>query len=115
MRAAVNKKGSTPLKPELDRIAVISKKDQLVEAIAYPAIRWRSGAVWFRAPPDLHNASVEIADVAQGGLGLPDRDYYSDPYEVVKETREKYLDHSPSTFVLLGDAEAAAKKRKPRR
>src|SRR5689334_14714548 len=74
----VNKKGSTPLKPELDRIAAITTKDQLVDAVAYLQSMGVQAIFNFGSSPDLHNASMEVANVSQGGLGLPDRDYYSD-------------------------------------
>ncbi|MBZ5503982.1 MAG: M13 family metallopeptidase [Acidobacteriia bacterium] len=108
--ATVNKKGSTPLKPELDRINAISNKDQLVEAIAYLHSLGVPAVFGFGATPDLHNASMLIANIGQGGLGLPDRDYYFEADPKSQETREKYLDHMAKMFVLLGDDEAAAKK-----
>ena len=87
--AAVDKKGSTPIKPELARIAAITTKDQLVETIAYLQSVGVQALFNFGASPDLHNASMEIANIAQGGLGLPDRDYYSDTgREVTGNTRE---------------------------
>src|SRR6185312_15794930 len=106
----VDKKGSTPLKPELDRIAAITTKDQLMDTIAYLQSLGVQALFNFGASPDLHNASMEIANVFQGGLGLPDRDYYSDTDPKSQETREKYLEHMAKMFVLLGDDEAAAKK-----
>ena len=108
--ATVNKNGSAPLKPELDRIAAITNKDQLVETIAYLQSLGVQAVFGFGASPDLHNASMQIANIAQGGLGLPDRDYYSDTDAKSQETREKYLEHVAKMFVLLGDDEAAAKK-----
>lgn len=107
---AVNAKGSTPLKPELDRIAAISNKDQLLETIAYLHSVGVPALFGFGASPDLHNASTMIASVSQGGLGLPDRDYYLEQDPKSQETRQKYVEHVGKMFVLLGDDEAAAKK-----
>ena len=64
----------------------------------------------FGAQADLHNASTQIANVAQGGLGLPDRDYYLNTDGKSVETRQKYLEHMANMFVLLGDSRDAAKK-----
>jgi endothelin-converting enzyme/putative endopeptidase len=108
--AAVNSKGSTPLKPEMDRIAAITNKDQLIDTIAYLQAKGVPSLFNFGAAPDLHNASMLIANVAQGGLGLPDRDYYLENDAKSQETRQKYLEHVAKMFVLLGDDEAAAKK-----
>jgi putative endopeptidase len=108
--SGVNAKGVAPLKPELDRIAAISSKDQLFEAIAYLHSLGVPAVFGFGAQPDLHNASTQIATVGQGGLGLPDRDYYSDTDQKSQETRQKYLEHMANMFVLLGDSQDAAKK-----
>jgi predicted metalloendopeptidase len=108
--ATVNKKGSAPLKPELARIAAITNKDQLVETIAYLQSLGVQALFGFGATSDLHNASMQIANVVQGGLGLPDRDYYSDTDDKSKETRQKYLEHVSKMLVLLGDDEAKAQK-----
>src|SRR6266700_1457999 len=106
----VDKKGIAPLKPELDRIAAISTKDQLIDTMAYLQSLGAPVIFGFGAGPDLHNASTQIANVSQGGLGLPDRDYYFDTDEKSKETRQKYLEHVANMFVLLGDTPEAAKK-----
>ncbi len=108
--SSVNAKGSSPLKPELDRIAAITSKDQLIEALAYLHSMGVSALFNFGASSDLHNASMEIANVGQGGLGLPDRDYYLDDDTKSQETRQKYLEHMSRMFVLLGDDQAAAQK-----
>jgi putative endopeptidase len=108
--AAANSKGSTPLKPEMDRIAAITSKDQLLETIAYLHSLGVPSLFGFGAAPDLHNASMLIANVGQGGLGLPDRDYYFETDPKSQETRQKYLEHMARMFVLLGDNEATAKK-----
>ncbi len=108
--AAVNAKGAAPIKPELDRIAAITNKDQLVDTIAYLHSLGVGVLFGFGAQADLHNASTQIANVAQGGLGLPDRDYYLDTDPKSVETREKYLEHMANMFVLLGDNADTAKK-----
>lgn len=112
---AVNSKGSAPLKPLLDRIAAISSKDQLIDTVAYLNLQGGGpgggGALFgFGAQPDLHDASVEVAQVVQGGLGLPDRDYYIKDDAKSQETRTKYQEHLARMFKLLGDDDATAQK-----
>lgn len=107
---AVNAKGSTPIKPELSRIAAISNKDQLMATVAYLHSRGVPALFNFGSSPDLHNASMMVANIFQGGLGLPDRDYYLGQDDKSKETREKYLEHVSTMFTLLGDAPDTAKK-----
>jgi putative endopeptidase len=107
--SAVNAKGAAPLKPELKRIAAIRSKDQLITTIAYLHSIGAPALFGFGAQPDLHNASTQIANVGQGGLGLPDRDYYLGTDAKSQETRQKYLEHMANMFVLLGDKPDQAK------
>jgi putative endopeptidase len=115
--AAVNAKGAEPLKPVLDRIAAIKTKDQFIDTLAALQASGALGGGFggstlfnFGSSPDLHDATREIANVAQGGLALPDREYYlaSDPKS--QETRERYLAHMSKMFVLLGDEQGAAQQ-----
>ncbi|HEY6309085.1 MAG TPA: M13 family metallopeptidase [Candidatus Angelobacter sp.] len=107
--SAVNAKGAAPLKPELKRIAAIRTKDQLITTIAYLHSIGAPALFGFGAAPDLHNASTQIANIGQGGLGLPDRDYYLAADAKSQETRQKYLEHMANMFVLLGDKPDQAK------
>jgi predicted metalloendopeptidase len=107
---AVNAKGSAPLKPALDRIAAIHDKAGLIDTIAYLQTQGVSALFNFRSNPDLHDASMEVANVQQGGLGLPDRDYYLADDAKSVETRQKYQAHVAKMMTLLGDDPALAKK-----
>ncbi|HEV3041988.1 MAG TPA: M13 family metallopeptidase [Candidatus Angelobacter sp.] len=106
----VDSKGSAPLKPLLDRIASISNKDQFIETLAALQSQGIPALFGFTSQPDLHNASVEIANVSQGGLTLPDREYYVSSEAKFQETRDKYRDHVAKMFTLLGDEPAEAQK-----
>lgn len=106
----IDANGSAPLKPELDRIAGISSKDQLIDYVAHLHAMGVNVVFGFGAQPDLHNASTIVATVGQGGLGMPDRDYYLKTDAKSQETREKYLTHVTNMFKLLGDDEATAGK-----
>jgi len=108
--AAANAKGAAPLKPLLDRIAAIQNKEQLMTTAAYLHSVGVPVLMGWGSQPDLHNASMMIANVSQGGMGLPDRDYYIATDAKSAETRDKYLAHVAKMFALLGDDEAAAKK-----
>ena len=100
---AANAKGFSPLKAELKRIADVQNRDQLVDTVAYLHSVGIPALFNFYPQADLHDASMEIATVGQGGLGLPDRDYYINDDAKSKETREKYLAHMANIFALLGD------------
>jgi predicted metalloendopeptidase len=106
----VEKKGLAPLQPELDSIAAIKDQAGLITALAHLHAQGVPALFGFRAFPDLHNASMEIAFVSQGGLGLPDRDYYLTQDAKSKETRDKYVAHMEKMFALLGDDAATAKQ-----
>ena len=107
---AVEAKGFDPIKPDLARISAIGNQDQLIDAISYLQAKDVKAVFVFSSEPDLHDASIEIAGIRQGGLGLPDRDYYIKDDAKSKETRDKYLAHVERIFTLLGDDEATAKK-----
>jgi putative endopeptidase len=62
----------------------------------------------FGGSPDLKNSSMVIASAGQGGLSLPNRDYYTKEDAKSKEVREKFLEYSKNMFKLLGDSEAKA-------
>ncbi len=57
----------------------------------------------FYSQPDMHDSAETIATLDQGGITLPDRDYYikDDPKSV--ETRQKYVEHVQKMFELAGD------------
>jgi putative endopeptidase len=121
--SAVDAKGASPLMADLERIAKLKSKSELAAEVG----RLHSqGAVIFMGrgggpPPafnfgsqgDFRNASLMVASADQGGLGLPDRDYYLQTDEKSKATLKQYQDHVVQTFQLLGDpldrATAAAK------
>jgi len=98
---AVDSKGAEPLKPALDRIATIDSKKQIADVAADMV----QGGVLFRfgSTQDFRDASQMIAEADQGGLGLPDRDYYTkdDPKSV--DLRKAYMAHVQKMFQLLGD------------
>ena len=73
---AVDAKGIDPLTPELERIAAAKDKSALIEVMARVHLLGPNPLFNFYSAPDLHNANMVIAYIDQGGLSLPDRDYY---------------------------------------
>ncbi len=106
----IEQRAITPLQSELERIAHISSVRDLVEETA--RLQQRQVNVFFRfgPAPDLKNAKMNIAELDQGGLGLPEKDYYfrTDPKSV--EIREKYVASIAKTFELAGVNQAEAAK-----
>jgi putative endopeptidase len=99
---AVNAKGVAPVKPELDRIAAVKDKGALIDEIAHVHLTGPSPLFNFYSAPDLHHADQVIAYIDQGGLTLPDRDYYikDDPDKV--EKRQFLVDYATQLFTLAG-------------
>jgi len=62
----------------------------------------------FGANQDVKDSSQIIAQLVQGGLGLPDRDYYTNDDAKSKATREEYVTHVNRTFLLMGDSPGRA-------
>src|ERR1019366_2026031 len=77
---AIEKLGAKPLLPELDRIAALRSKQDLAEYAAttqFPPSLYGGGTlITFRSNQDFKDSTQVIAEADQGGLGLPDRDYY---------------------------------------
>ena len=112
--AQVNKLGAKPIDPMLDRIAKIKTTDDVIIMVAYLHGQGIRSLFRMTSSPDMHDAKMMIADVDQGGLGLPDRDYYLKDDDKSKETRAKYLAHVQKMLELSGmpakDAESGADK-----
>jgi putative endopeptidase len=101
----VDEKGLDPLKPELDRVAAVKDKGELMEAIGRAFMIGPNPLFNFYSNSDLHNAGMVIANIDQGGLSLPDRDYYikDDDAKRVK-IRNEFVDHVAATFKLAGQS-----------
>ena len=108
--ANVDKLGVTPIKPELDRIAALQKRDELPVLLAHLHTIGVNAFFDFSANQDFANANQVISYYNAGGLGLPERDYYfrTDPKSA--EQRKQYVDHVHKMFVLAGEPEAQAHK-----
>lgn len=106
--SVIEKKGTAPLAPELQRINNLKTKSDLIRQVAYMHRNGTPALFAFYSQPDLHDSTETIAVLDQGGITLPDRDYYlkDDPKSV--ETRQKYLEHMRKLFELAGDATEVA-------
>jgi len=100
--AKIEELGLSPLKSELKRIEAIKTKGDIVKEIAHMHQYSASPLFYFYSSPDAKNSKFEIASIYQGGLGLPDRDYYVNNDARSKEIREKYLKHIGNMFDLMG-------------
>ena len=101
---AVNAKGIAPLQPELDRVAAAKDKAALIDEIAHVHLVGPSPLFNFYSAPDLHNADTVIANIDQGGLSLPDRDYYIKDDARMVDMRKHFVDYVTETFTLAGQS-----------
>jgi endothelin-converting enzyme/putative endopeptidase len=107
---AIEKKGIAPLQPELDRIAAIESKDQLAAEIAHLQRLQVDAFLSFGEQQDFKDATRQIASIDQGGLGLPEKDYYFRTDAKSEEQRKQYVQHLANILKLLGEPEARAAK-----
>jgi putative endopeptidase len=107
--AAVEAQGAKPLEPELARIAAVKDIGGLQEEIARFHAHRIPALFGFGAAQDYKDSRSVIAQAVQGGLGLPDRDYYTKDDERSRKIRDEYVAHVARTFQLAGsDADRAA-------
>ena len=112
--------GARALKPELDRIAAIATSADLARAIAQISRDWLrplpGGAAPLPPSPinigvsvDIKNPTRYVVAIGQGGLGLPDRDYFLVNDPVFAKAREAYKTHLVHMFQLAGMSDAPAR------
>lgn len=108
--AQINAAGIKPIEKELKAIAGIKSKKQLDVEIARLHTLRVHPLFFFYAGADEKNSSMDIANLHQGGLGLPDVDYYLKNAASIKKIREAYVQYIAKLFVLKGDSEEQAQK-----
>ena len=107
----IEQKGKAPLLPELQRISDITNRQQMEDEVA--RLQQMQVPVFFNfgSSPDLNDARMVIGDLDQGGLGLPERDYYFRTDPKSQEIRQKYVKHLEKLYELIGVSESDAQKK----
>jgi putative endopeptidase len=110
--ARVDRLGASPLKADLDAISAATSVGALTRLIVRLQRESAGRSILFKTSSDQDpdDSEIEIASFDQGGLGLPDRDYYVKTDAKSKDNREKYQAHVEKVLELLGDAPASARK-----
>lgn len=107
MDPGVDRRGMTPLQPELERIRAIRTKAELPELLAHFAAIGVKLPLALTVHLDEKNSTAYIADIGQGGLSLPDRDYYLQTADArLAGMKAGYLTHLQAILGLTGDADA---------
>ncbi len=105
---AIDTQGIAPLQPVLDEIAAIKTLDDLKQALG--SLERTAGlAPWSDgSTQDSRDAASMIAGLSQGGLTLPNRDYYLKTDDASKKIRDEFIAHMGRMFQLMGDTPDSA-------
>jgi len=99
----IEKRGTTPLTPMMNQIAAVKTKQEFIQQVGTMHRDGVQALFAFGQMPDMHDSRETVANIDQGGLSLPDRDYYLKDDAKSVETRQKYVEHVQKMFELLGD------------
>jgi endothelin-converting enzyme/putative endopeptidase len=100
--AGIEKKAGTPLQADFRRIAAIRTAADLPAALGELHPKGVGAFFGFGAEADFKNAQTVIAILAQGGMGLPDRDYYLRDDAKSVDIRKQYVAHVANMLALAG-------------
>ncbi|MBA3832425.1 MAG: M13 family peptidase [Chthoniobacterales bacterium] len=104
----INGAGVKPLQDEMQRIDALTNSDDLTKEIAHLHGMGVTALFGFTSGQDDKNSTMVIAQAYQGGLGLPDRDYYTKDDDASKKLRDAYAAHVAKVFTLLGESSTDA-------
>jgi len=107
--AAIEAKGLAPFEPWLNQVRGLSSRSDYEELLARAERMGIAGPFgMFVGVDDKQNTQYALT-LFQGGIGMPDRDYYLSDDPKIAETRAKYLQHLENVLTLAGEANAAAR------
>lgn len=108
--AAIDSAGASPVLPILNQIAAFNTRQQVLDAITRLHHEWL-GSFFFGSGvgQDAANSSLEIVELQAGGLGLPDRDYYTKTDDKSAKIREQYAAYMTQLLGMLGESPDQAK------
>jgi putative endopeptidase len=106
--ALINQKGLAPVQSILDEINTVDKDG--LAALAGELQRYNVNVFFgFGESQDFKDSTKQVAIIDQGGLGLPERDYYTRTGDKDKEIRQQYVDHIIKVLTLAGETPVQAK------
>ena len=97
-----------PLQDELAKIESMKDRQEVLKEIAHLHMSGVNAFFNFGSAQDDKDSTHEIAQAVQGGLGMPDRDYYTKDDDASKKLRDQYLAHVTKMLTLLGEPQAKA-------
>ena len=108
---AIEKAGLSPLKNDLTAIQAIQNTNDLLNEISILQKKGVSALYSFYVYQDMKISSAYIPYADQGGLSLPDRDYYTQTDARSEEIRKQFRIHLVKMFTMMGDDQASASRR----
>ncbi len=109
--AAMDKRGYQPVKPLLDKIDNLKSANDLVDFAASSFKEGEGFLFEFYVGPDDKISTKNAVNFQQGGLGLPNRDYYFNNDEATQNIRKEYVKYIAKLFTLAGQDSVAASKK----
>ncbi len=108
---AIEKRGYNPIKPYLQRVDNIKNTDEVVNEVIYMKVNGIANPLfYFAVEPDSKYPTRNIADFAQGGTTLPDRDYYLKTDARTLQIQNAYKQYIVNLFTFIGTSQAEAIK-----
>ena len=107
--ATINALGIQPIEASLNKIEALTSSDQLLPLVAETHQQGGNPLFYFFGSQDDQNSEMVISNFYQGGLGLPDRDYYTSDDARSEEMRNNYVEHMQRMFELAGEDSTTAK------
>src|SRR5437773_3489315 len=105
---SIDAAGSKPIEPELTLISAIQPLADLQSETERLHSKGVGVLFRFNSTQDAKDSTQVVGAAFQGGLGLPEREYYLKPDEKSKQLRDAYVKHVANMFALLGDSAAAS-------
>lgn len=103
-----NKLGITPIQSDINRVNEIKSKSEIISVIAEQHMFGMNTLFNFGVGQDLKDVNKNISYIGQGGIGLPNKDYYTS--ENKKEVLAKYRTHISNIFKLMGSSQEESDK-----
>ena len=107
---AINKRGYDPIKPLLARIDALTDGASLLRVVADEQQAGNRSIIGFYVGPDNKRSTINIAQFAQTGIGLPERDYYFKTDSSTRSIQQAYRTYLIRLFELIGTEPATARK-----
>lgn len=108
--AKIEKDGIKPIQPVMEKVDNIKSKEDLYNITSFFFLRIGNPFFNFFAEADAQNSKMVIGWLYQGGLGLPDRDYYMNEDDRSKEVRARYVQYIQNMFELAGQSKSESQK-----